>query len=94
MKGELSKEELLHILNEFNLDFYVDYDQWEEKGWIRVKSERINEDEHTSKDDWFKPLILWKDDTDNLHRIGRYVYAMGKYAVKKQLKGLLNLGSL
>lgn len=92
----MTKEDYIRILNEFNLDFYVDYDQWEEKGWIRVQSERTDKgnEERVSKDDWFKPLIIYKDDSDNMHRIGRYVFAMGRYSVKKELKRLMTLGSL
>jgi len=90
----MNKDELIHLLNQFNLDFYVDYDQWEEKGWIRVQSERTDSDKRTSKDNWFKPLILYKHDNNNLHSIGRYVYAMGRYSIKKQIRELTNLGSL
>ena len=92
----MTKEDYITILAQFNLDFYLDYDQWDEKGWIRMCSERTDDsnEERKSKDDWFKPLIIYKDDKDNMHRIGRYVYAMGRYSVKKQIKALTNLGSL
>lgn len=32
----MNKEEVIELVNIFGL--FVDYDQWEEKGWIRIKS--------------------------------------------------------
>jgi hypothetical protein len=50
------KEEVLKLVTLFGL--YVDYDQWDEKGWLRIKSEDFP-DEFGNKHNC---LILYKED--------------------------------
>ena len=60
----------------------VDYDQLNEKGWIRVNSLHDN----------YKPLIIFED-WDNiviLDELRSYMYSLGAQRFRLQLQGLIN----
>jgi hypothetical protein len=71
------KEEVIQLVETFGL--YVDNDNWENKGWLRIKSKDWPEDFGYKKN----CLVLWKGDVEQ----------MGVQYVKDELiQSLLHLG--
>jgi len=71
------KEEVIQLVETFGL--YVDNDNWENKGWLRIKSKDWPEDFGYKKN----CLVLWKGDVEQL----------GMQYVKDELiQNLLHLG--
>ena len=68
-----TKEEAIEKRHKFVIDsvktfgLYIDYDQWNEKGWIRVES-------MNHKD--LKPLIIYQDESEEtiLDELRNYMY--------------------
>lgn len=63
---------------------WIDYDQWYEKGWIRIES--LNH-----KD--LKPLIIYQDENEEaiLEELRNYMYSIGAYSFKERFKSLFDL---
>lgn len=80
------KEEVLKLVDIFGLS--VDYNQWDEKGWIRVKDLIYTE---------MNPLILWKEDIKEIgieyakDELCGYLRKTGAYGFKKELNELIKL---
>jgi hypothetical protein len=85
-----TKEEAIEKKHKFIIDsvktfgLYIDLDNWEEKGWIRIES--LNH-----KD--LKPLIIYQDETEEtiLNEFRNYMYSIGAYILKERFKGLFDL---
>lgn len=85
-----TKEEAIEKRHKFVMDsvktfgLYIDYDQWNEKGWIRIES--LNH-----KD--LKPLIIYQDETEEeiLEELRKYMYSIGAYSFKERFKSLFDL---
>jgi hypothetical protein len=62
---------------------WIDYDQWYEKGWIRIES--LNHD--------LKPLIIYQDENEEaiLEELRNYMYSIGAYSFKEKFKSLFDL---
>ena len=71
------KEEVIQLVEIFGL--YVDLDRWEDKGWIRVKSNDWPEDFGYKNN----CLILYKDDVEQLSM---------QYVKDELIQNLLHLG--
>ena len=71
------KEEVIQLVETFGL--YVDIDSWEDKGWIRVKSNDWPEDFGYKNN----CLILYKDDVEKLSM---------QYVKDELIQNLLHLG--
>ena len=71
------KEEVIQLVETFGL--YVDRDQWEDKGWLRIKSKDWPEDFGYKKN----CLILWKDDVEKLSM---------QYVKDELIQNLIHLG--
>jgi len=71
------KEEVIQLVETFGL--YVDHDRWEDKGWIRVKSNDWPEDFGYKNN----CLILYKDDVEKLSM---------QYVKDELIQNLLHLG--
>ena len=71
------KEEVIQLVETFGL--YVDRDQWEEKGWLRIKSNDWPEDFGYRNN----CLILYKDDVNQLGM---------EYVKDELIQNLIHLG--
>ena len=71
------KEEVIQLIETFGL--YVDRDQWEEKGWLRIKSNDWPEDFGYRNN----CLILYKDDVNQLGM---------EYVKDELIQNLIHLG--
>jgi hypothetical protein len=71
------KEEVIQLVETFGL--YVDLDSWEDKGWLRVKSNDWPEDFGYRNN----CLILYKDDVEKLSM---------QYVKDELIQNLLHLG--
>ena len=71
------KEEVIQLVETFGL--YVDRDQWEEKGWLRIKSNDWPEDFGYKNN----CLILYKDDVNQLGM---------EYVKDELIQNLIHLG--
>jgi hypothetical protein len=63
---------------------HIDYDQWNEKGWMRINSRDLKD---------FRPLIIFQDWEEEfiLHELRNYMYSLGAYSFKLKFKNLLDL---
>jgi hypothetical protein len=79
---EKRRKFVLDSAETFGLD--VDYDQWYEKVWIRIKS--LNH-----KD--LKPLIIYQDENEEaiLEELRNYMYSIGAYSFKEKFRNLFDL---
>ena len=71
------KEEVIQLVETFGL--YIDLDSWEDKGWLRVKSNDWPEDFGYRNN----CLILYKDDVEKLSM---------QYVKDELIQNLLHLG--
>ena len=71
------KEEVIQLVETFGL--YVDRDKWEEKGWLRIKSNDWPEDFGYKNN----CLILYKDDVNQLGM---------EYVKDELIQNLIHLG--
>ena len=71
------KEEVIQLVETFGL--YVDRDKWEEKGWLRIKSNDWSEDFGYKNN----CLILYKDDVNQLGM---------EYVKDELIQNLIHLG--
>jgi hypothetical protein len=73
---------VLDSVETFGLD--VDYDQWKEKGWVRIKSKVWTD---------FRPMILFQDQTEEviLDELRNYMYCLGEYTFKLKFRNLFDL---
>ena len=71
------KEEVIQLVETFGL--YVDLDSWEDKGWLRIKSNDWPEDFGYRNN----CLILYKDDVEKLSM---------QYVKDELIQNLLHLG--
>jgi hypothetical protein len=73
---------ILNSVETFGLN--VDFDQWNEKGWIRIESKVWTD---------FRPLIIFQDFTEDaiLDELRNYMYCLGEYSFKSKFKNLLGL---
>lgn len=71
------KEEVIQLVEIFGL--YVDLDSWEDKGWLRIKSNDWPEDFGYKKN----CLILYKDDVNQLGM---------EYVKDELIQNLIHLG--
>lgn len=62
----------------------VDYDQLNEKGWIRINSLSDNHKPLIIFDDWEKEIIL--------QELRNYLYSLGAQRFRLELKSLINNG--
>ena len=84
------KSEAIEKRHKFIMDsvktfgLWIDYDQWYEKGWIRIES--LNH-----KD--LKPLIIYQDENEEaiLEELRNYMYSIGAYSFKERFKSLFDL---
>jgi len=62
----------------------ISYDQWYEKGWIRIESQVWGD---------FRPLIIYSDMSESaiLSELRSYMYSLGAYSFKLKLKNLFDL---
>jgi len=76
------KETVLELIETFGL--VVDYDQWDEKGWLRAEHNQYKE---------LKPLILYKTDDINSQKkhLQYFLMHMGERMFKKRLNDLISL---
>ncbi len=85
-----TKEEEIEKRHKFVLDsvetfgLSVSYDQWNEKGWIRIESNVWTD---------FRPLIIYQDENEEviLDVLRNYMYCLGEYSFKSKFKNLLDL---
>lgn len=90
--NKMKKTQVLKIIEIFGL--FVDYDQWDEKGWIRIK--------HTDYPD-FNNLVIYKDilekkysdnkryPKENLYvELQNYLMEIGETKFKNKFHDLLN----
>ena len=92
----ITKERVIEIVETFDLT--IDYDQWDERGWIRVNNE------HTPAIRW-EPFIIWKNDyvlekledvmpnteADLKKELKEYLMKLGAEQFKEDFKKLLGL---
>ena len=77
-------DEIEEFIRHLGLGLYVDFEQWENKGWVRIQTNQIPS---------MEPLILWKDESraKTTNSIGRYIFKMGEESIKNGMADLLNL---
>jgi hypothetical protein len=86
-KNMTEQEKDLMLIITDSMGFYLDYDQYEEKGWIRfqLKDETLQEKDFT----W----IVWKDwdFKDNIARGANILFKAGQKEKLSHLQGYTNL---
>jgi hypothetical protein len=84
---QMELKEVIDLVEDFGL--YIEYNQWAEKGWVRIKSEN-NETDFGEKADC---LILYKDDSRVVmcKELRNSLVRMGQRIQSRKLKELLNI---